>query len=47
MPNLPTNIIPTNIAWLKLSGKLPMGKRIPTLKIKITRLSQAPWNPQF
>ena len=33
--NLPTNIIPTNIAWLKLSGKFPMDIRIPPLKIKI------------
>ena len=24
--NLPTNIIPTNIAWLKLSGKIPYGQ---------------------
>ena len=23
-PNLPTNIISTKIAWLKLSGKFPM-----------------------
>ena len=30
-PNLPTNIIPTKIAWLKLSGKSPMGLRIPAL----------------
>ena len=35
-PNLPTNIIPTKIAWLKLSGKSPMDIRIPPLKIKIT-----------
>ena len=34
-PNLPTNIIPTKIAWLKLSGKSPMGLGIPPLKIKI------------
>ena len=34
-PNLPTNIIPTNIAWLKLSGKCPMDMRIPPLWIKI------------
>ena len=30
-PNLPTNIIPTQIAWLKLSGKSPMDVRIPRL----------------
>ena len=30
-PNLPTNIIPTKIAWLKLSGKLPMDMNIPLL----------------
>ena len=34
-PNLPTNIVPTNIAWLKLSGKSPMGLRIPPRWIKI------------
>ena len=34
-PNLPTNIIPTNIAWLKLSGKFAMDMRIPPLSIKI------------
>ena len=28
-PNLPINIIPTNIAGLKLSGKFPMDMRIP------------------
>ena len=31
MPNLPTNIIPTMIAWLKLSGKFLMGLGIPPL----------------
>ena len=31
MPNLPTNITPTNIARLKLSGKSPMGLGIPPL----------------
>ena len=36
-PNLPTNIIPTNIAWLKLSGKLPMGLGIPPLLMNIGR----------
>ena len=35
-PNLHTNIIPTNIARLKLSGKFPMGLEIPPLRIKIT-----------
>ena len=34
-PNLPTSTIPTNIAWLKLSGKSPMGLGIPPLRIKI------------
>ena len=34
-PNLPTNIVPTNIAWLKLSGKSPIGLGIPPLRIKI------------
>ena len=34
-PNPPTNIIPTNIARLKLSGKSPMDMRIPPLCIKI------------
>ena len=34
-PNLPTKIIPTKIAGLKLSGKLPMGLGIPPLRIKI------------
>ena len=34
-PNLPTNIIPTNIAWVKSSGKSPMDMRIPPLTIKI------------
>ena len=31
MPNLPSNIVPTNIARLKLSGKSPVGLGIPTL----------------
>ena len=35
-PNLPTNITPTNIARLQLSGKFPMGLRIPPLQIKTT-----------
>ena len=34
-PNLPTNVVPTNIARLKLSGKSPMGLGIPPLKINI------------
>ena len=34
-PNLPTKIIPTKIAWLRLSGRLPMGLGIPSLKIRI------------
>ena len=34
-PNLPTNIVPTYIALLKLSGKSPMDMRIPPLQIKI------------
>ena len=35
-PDLPTNIVPTNIAWLRLSGEFPMDMRIPLLWIKIT-----------
>ena len=35
MPDLPTNIVPTNIARLKLSGKSPINMRIPPLEIKI------------
>ena len=34
-PNLPTNIAPTKIAWLKLSEKSPMDMSIPPLRIKI------------
>ena len=30
-PNLPINIIPTNITGLKLSAKFPMDMRIPPL----------------
>ena len=30
-PNLPTNIVPTNIARLKLSGNFPMNLGIPPL----------------
>ena len=32
-PNLPTNIVPTNIAWLKLSASSPMGLGSPPLRI--------------
>ena len=28
-PNLPTNIVPTNIARVKISGNVPMHMRIP------------------
>ena len=31
-PNLPTNMVPTKIARLKLSGKSPMDLGIPPLK---------------
>ena len=41
-PNLPTNITPTNIARLKLSGKFPMGLGIPPLYIKIMLESSPP-----
>ena len=34
-PNPPTNITPTNIAWLKVSGKSPMGLGIPPLNNNI------------
>ena len=34
-PNLPTKLLPTKIAWLKLSGNFPMDIRIPPLKTKI------------
>ena len=34
-PSLHTNIVPTNIAWLKVSGKSPIDMRIPPLQIKI------------
>ena len=34
-PNLPTDITPTNIARLKLSGKSSMGLEIPPLSIKM------------
>ena len=41
-PNLPTNIVPANIARLKLSGKSPMDVRIPPLKTKIMLESNPP-----
>ena len=41
-PNPPTNIVPTNIAWVKLSGKFPMDMRIPPLYIKIVLESNPP-----
>ena len=41
-PNLPTKIVPTNIARLKLSGKSPMDVRIPPLQIKIMLESDPP-----
>ena len=41
-PNLPTNIVPTNIAWLKLSGESRMGLGIPPLEIKIMLQSNPP-----
>ena len=34
-PDLPTKIIPTEIRWLKLSGRYPVEMRMPTLKIEI------------
>ena len=34
-PNLPARIIPTKIAWFRISGKFPMDVRIPPLGIKI------------
>ena len=40
-PNFP-NIIPTKIAWLKLSRKCPMDMRIPPLGIKIVPESNPP-----
>ena len=40
--NVPTNITPTNIARLKLSGKSPMGLGIPPLKIQIMFESNPP-----
>ena len=41
-PDLPTNIVPTNIAWLKLSGKFPVDMRIPPLNIQIMLESNPP-----
>ena len=41
-PNLPNKIIPTKIAWLKLSGKPPMDMRIPPLELKILIESSPP-----
>ena len=38
-PDFPTNIIPTNIAWLKLSGKFPRGLGMPPLKFRIMFVS--------
>ena len=43
-PNLPTNIVPTNIARLELSGKSPVGLGIPPLKINIM-LESSPLKP--
>ena len=40
--NFPTNIIPTEIAWLKLSGKSPMDRRVPPLWINIVIESNPP-----
>ena len=34
-PDLPYDVVPTNIACLRLSGKSPMGLGIPTLKFNI------------
>ena len=33
-PNLPTNIIPTKIACLRLSGRFPVGLGLQPLKMK-------------
>ena len=44
-PNLPTNIIPTNIAWLKLSGKSPWAWEFHPFELRLC-LSQTLWNPQ-
>ena len=41
-PNFSTNIVPTNIAWVKLSGKSPTGLGIPPRKIKIMLESNPP-----
>ena len=42
MPGRPTNIVPTNIAGVKLSGKSPMNLGIPPLRIKIMLESNPP-----
>ena len=48
-PNLPTNIVPTNIAWVKLSGKIPR-KSLGTWESHPFKLrlcsSRTPWNPR-
>ena len=41
-PNLPTKIVPTNIARVKHSGKSPMDMRIPPLRIKNVLESNLP-----
>ena len=43
-PNPHTNIVPTNIARLKLSGDFPMNLEIPPLQIKIV-LESNPLKP--
>ena len=43
-PNPPTNIVPTNIARVKLSGKSPMNLGIPPLETKV-RLESDPLKP--
>ena len=43
-PNLPTNIVPTNIARLKLSGRSPMGLGIPPFKLNVM-LESSPLKP--
>ena len=41
-PTLPTKIIPTKLAWPKLSRKLPTDMRTPPLKLKIMPESNHP-----
>ena len=41
-PNLPTDVIPTEIAWLTLSGKFPTDMRIPPIELKILLESNPP-----